>query len=95
MAWSSSIHPRPNSAPSFPVSWDISNHWVQHEASTEVSDQLVKFLRIVKLGQPATEQARGAPFALKTGLRLRKMISHRLLDTCSSYRLCYPLKNGA
>src|ERR1700719_2119263 len=34
-------------------------------------------------------------FALKTGLRLRKMISHWLVDTCSNYRLCYPLKNGA
>src|ERR1700719_4019919 len=31
---------------------DLDNvgHWVQHEASAEVSDQLVKFLRIVKPG---------------------------------------------
>ena len=52
MAWSSSIHPRTNSAPVFPVSWgrlelDNVGHWVQHEASAEVSDQLVKFLRTV------------------------------------------------
>ena len=29
---------------------DNVGHWVQHEASAEVSDQLVKFLRIVKPG---------------------------------------------
>jgi pimeloyl-ACP methyl ester carboxylesterase len=48
MAWGCSIHPSKNSAPAFPLEIDNVGHWVQHEASAEVSDQLLKFLRTVK-----------------------------------------------
>jgi pimeloyl-ACP methyl ester carboxylesterase len=43
--------PAPIVAPAFRASWGVEiddvGHWVQHEASAEVSDQLVKFLRTV------------------------------------------------